>query len=402
MLSGEEENDIIGQLQLLIEVHPMTPTTEKIQSAPHNKNLAYRWILMLFLLLLVLVVWGSTPAYSSSVPNHENLQVNPSHTPLATSTPTRTSQPTATITPTSLSTSVATSPTIITVSAVRVYLRTGPSLNYSGNRRLTQGEQLLLLGRSSDDNWLYVKTSDGQDGWIEMRWLDLTGKNLDPDDFPVTTPSPPPPATINVSDGRVNLRTGPGNHYSFIRKLTYGDQLQLLGRLSDNTWLYVKTTNSEEGWVHTSAVDLTRINLNHVDYPTAVAPPTETATRVVLSGVEGRWIDIDLSEQTLRAYEGTELVGTFLVSTGINKYPTETGQYHIYVKYTSSLMHGPDYYLPDVPYSMYYSGDFSIHGTYWHHNFGTPMSHGCVNMDISEAEWLFNWSSIGTLVNIHR
>jgi lipoprotein-anchoring transpeptidase ErfK/SrfK len=139
-----------------------------------------------------------------------------------------------------------------------------------------------------------------------------------------------------------------------------------------------------------------------VDYPTAVAPPTETATRVVLSGVEGRWIDIDLSEQTLRAYEGSELVGSFLVSTGINKYPTETGQYHIYVKYLSSLMHGEDYYLPDVPYSMYYSGDFSIHGTYWHHNFGTPMSHGCVNMDISEAEWLFNWSAIGTLVNIHR
>jgi len=139
-----------------------------------------------------------------------------------------------------------------------------------------------------------------------------------------------------------------------------------------------------------------------VDYPTAVAPPTETATRVVLSGVEGRWIDIDLSEQTLRAYEGSELVGSFLVSTGINKYPTETGQYHIYVKYLSSLMHGEDYYLPDVPYSMYYSGDFSIHGTYWHHNFGTPMSHGCVNMDISEAEWLYNWASIGTLVNIHR
>lgn len=380
----------------------MTPISKNPPPLPRNKNLAYRWVLLVLLLLPLIIVWRITPVYSSYAPGHENLQINPSNTPLATSTPTRTSEPTATITPRPSSTSFTTSPTTVKVSAVRVYLRTGPSLNYSGSRRLTQGDPLILLGRSSDDTWLYVKTTDGQDGWIEMQWLDLTGINLDPDAFPVTTPSPPPPATIQVTDGRVNLRTGPGNYYSLIRKLAYGDQLQLLGRLSDKTWLFVKTTSGEEGWVQSGSVDLSKINLNHVDYPTAVAPPTETATRVVLSDVEGRWIDIDLSEQMLRAYEGTELVDSFLVSTGINKYPTEIGQYHIYVKYTSSLMHGPDYYLPDVPYSMYYSGDFSIHGTYWHHNFGTPMSHGCVNMDISEAEWLFNWSSIGTLVNIHR
>ena len=288
------------------------------------------------------------------------------------------------------------------VSAIRAHLRTGPSINFSPTRKLTQGEQLILLGRSSDNTWFYVKTSDGQDGWIEMRWVDLAGINQNYDDYPVKTPSPPPPRPITVSDSRVNLRTGPGPYYAFIRKLTYGDQLQLLGRLSDNAWLYVKTTNGEEGWIQPSSVDLTGINLNHVDYPTKVAPPTETATRVVLSGIEGRWIDVDLSEQMVRAYEGTELVGSFLVSTGINHYPTETGQYHIYAKYETSLMHGRDYYLPDVPYSMYYSGDFSLHGTYWHHNFGTPMSHGCINMDTRDAEWLYNWSSIGTLVNIHR
>jgi lipoprotein-anchoring transpeptidase ErfK/SrfK len=65
-------------------------------------------------------------------------------------------------------------------------------------------------------------------------------------------------------------------------------------------------------------------------------------------------------------------------------------------------MRGDDYFLPDVPFTMYYYGDFSIHGTYWHHNFGTPMSHGCVNMDTNDAEWLFNFASVGTLVNIHR
>jgi len=374
----------------------MIPTIEKIQSPPHKNNFANRWILIIVLVLPLLIIWGSTPAYSSYTPVHENLLVNPSLTPSATFTPTN--KPTATQTPTSFSTS----PITITVSAIRVHLRTGPSLNFSTTQKLTQGEQLTLLGRSSDNTWLYGKTSNGQDGWIEIRWVDLTGINLDTDDYPVKTPSPPPPRPITVSDSSVNLRTGPGAFYAFIRKLSYGDELQLLGRLSDNNWLYVATSYGEEGWLQTSSVYLGGVNLKHTDYPFKVAPPTETATRVVLTDVEGRWIDVDLSEQMVRAYEGTELVGSFLVSTGINKYPTETGKYKIYAKFESSLMHGPDYYLPDVPYSMYYSGDFSLHGTYWHHNFGTPMSHGCINMDTRDAEWLFNWSSIGTLVNIHR
>jgi lipoprotein-anchoring transpeptidase ErfK/SrfK len=176
----------------------------------------------------------------------------------------------------------------------------------------------------------------------------------------------------------------------------------LLGRLSDNTWLYVKTSDGQEGWIKTTWVDLAGINLDYDYHPVKTSPPTETSTPVVLVGIEGHWIDIDLSDQMLYAYDGIDLVASFLVSTGLDLYPTETGQYHIYVKMRYSDMHGNDYFLPDVPYSMYYSGDFSIHGTYWHHSFGTPMSHGCVNMDISDAEWLYNWSSVGTLVNIHR
>jgi len=216
------------------------------------------------------------------------------------------------------------------------------------------------------------------------------------------TRSSTPPATVLVSGNRVILRSGPGTNFSVIRMLSYADPLVLLGRSSDNTWLYVKTSDGQEGWVKVSLVNLARVDLHHDDYPFKMSPPTETSTPVVLKGIEDHWIDIDLSEQMLRAYDGTNLIASFLVSTGIDNYPTETGQYHIYDKYPIYTMTGNDYYLPDVPYSMFYSGDFSIHGTYWHHNFGTPMSHGCVNMDTKEAEWLYNWSSVGTLVNIHR
>jgi len=114
-----------------------------------------------------------------------------------------------------------------------------------------------------------------------------------------------------------------------------------------------------------------------------------------------RWIDVDLSQQMLYAYEGDTVVASFLVSTGVPAFPTVTGQYHIYIKLISTLMAGDGYYLPDVPYTMYFYKGYGIHGTYWHHNFGHPMSHGCVNMYTPDAKWMFYWASVGTLVNIH-
>ncbi|MBI9045200.1 MAG: L,D-transpeptidase [Anaerolineaceae bacterium] len=114
-----------------------------------------------------------------------------------------------------------------------------------------------------------------------------------------------------------------------------------------------------------------------------------------------KWIDINLSTQQLFAYVGNDIVNSFVVSTGTWEHPTVTGQYYVYVKYTYTDMAGPGYYLPDVPYTMYFYKGYGIHGTYWHNNFGTPMSHGCVNMRTDEAGWLFNWAYVGILVNIH-
>jgi lipoprotein-anchoring transpeptidase ErfK/SrfK len=65
-------------------------------------------------------------------------------------------------------------------------------------------------------------------------------------------------------------------------------------------------------------------------------------------------------------------------------------------------MSGPGYYLPDVPYVMYFYKDYGLHGTYWHHNFGTPMSHGCVNFPTVDAGWIFENSRVGTIVNVHQ
>ena len=142
-----------------------------------------------------------------------------------------------------------------------------------------------------------------------------------------------------------------------------------------------------------------------------IVPPTPTREYIppapgqkpvyASSGNGSRWIDVDLSNQMVYAYEGDVIVNSFLVSTGTWATPTVTGQYNIYVKYRSAKMSGPGYYLPNVPYIMYFYKGYGLHGTYWHNNFGTPMSHGCVNLRTDDAGWLFNWASVGTLVNVH-
>lgn len=118
-------------------------------------------------------------------------------------------------------------------------------------------------------------------------------------------------------------------------------------------------------------------------------------------GENDRWIDVNLSEQKVYAYEGYNHIETFTVSTGTWQYPTVTGTFNVYVMYRYADMSGPGYYLPNVPYVMYFYEGYGLHGTYWHNNFGTPMSHGCVNLRTEEAGWLFDFSYVGIVVNVH-
>lgn len=135
------------------------------------------------------------------------------------------------------------------------------------------------------------------------------------------------------------------------------------------------------------------------DTPAPFLPPAPVIPDGI--GEDEAWIDVNLTTQTVQAYYGSALQNTFIVSTGTWRYPTVTGQYRIYVKYRYADMAGPGYYLPDVPYVMYFYRGYGLHGTYWHDNFGTPMSHGCINLRTEEAGWLFDFASVGTLVNIH-
>ena len=117
---------------------------------------------------------------------------------------------------------------------------------------------------------------------------------------------------------------------------------------------------------------------------------------------EERWVEVDLSEQKLRAWEGNSLYLETPVSTGLPWWPTPTGEFRIWIKLRATKMEGGTgkyyYYLPNVPYVMYFENEntpgwrgFGLHGTYWHNDFGTPRSHGCVNLPTDVAKELYYW-----------
>lgn len=115
-----------------------------------------------------------------------------------------------------------------------------------------------------------------------------------------------------------------------------------------------------------------------------------------------QWIQIDLSDQRLTAWEGSTPVFSILVSTGRASDMTPTGVYAIENKYRTARMQGETYDIPDVPYTMYFSGSYAIHGAYWHNNFGAPVSSGCINVPVDGAAWLFDWAGTGTAVVVQN
>ena len=117
-------------------------------------------------------------------------------------------------------------------------------------------------------------------------------------------------------------------------------------------------------------------------------------------------IVVSLSDQWLYAYDDGELVFDAPVSTGKDGFETPTGDFAIYEKLPLQTMSGTigdeEYVVPDVPNVMYIYGGVALHGTYWHDLFGTGerMSHGCINLPLDAAEWLYEWADLGTPVTV--
>src|SRR5512143_3069357 len=139
----------------------------------------------------------------------------------------------------------------------------------------------------------------------------------------------------------------------------------------------------------------------------------QTTAETTLAGpvanppTSGKWVDVNLSRQIVTAYMGSTPIKTVLTSTGTRRHPTPTGLFRVWAKVKSQTMSGGsrrahDYYrLPGVPNIMYFFRGNALHGTYWHRNFGHPMSHGCVNLTLEDAAWFYSFGFVGMPVRVH-
>jgi hypothetical protein len=129
------------------------------------------------------------------------------------------------------------------------------------------------------------------------------------------------------------------------------------------------------------------VRASHVNEVTRQPAPAPHAQR--------RWIDVDLGEQTLTAYEGSRPVFATLVSSG-KAIGTPRGDYPIWAKASAVTMANQDYedspyFVHMVPWALFFQGHNALHGAYWHDRFGVRRSHGCVNLSPRDARWLFGW-----------
>ncbi|HRN50237.1 MAG TPA: L,D-transpeptidase family protein [Anaerolineales bacterium] len=213
--------------------------------------------------------------------------------------------------------------------------------------------------------------------------------------------------------------------FAWLRPPGVDDGLRFVSAAAANSIdsLLATSTPTETSTPTASSTPTATYTPTHTASPTATLTPTPTLTpsptpTVTLGadtsnlekhfvevprgvGPNERWIDVNLTNQTLEAYEGSVLIRSFVISSGRPATPTVTGTFKIWIKVRIQDMSGPGYYIRDVPWVMYFYGDYGIHGTWWHNNFGTPMSAGCVNMTTEDAQWMFNWASVGTTVQVH-
>ncbi|MBW4466314.1 MAG: L,D-transpeptidase [Pegethrix bostrychoides GSE-TBD4-15B] len=196
-------------------------------------------------------------------------------------------------------------------------------------------------------------------------------------------------------------------------KLRHGHYLFRRGMAAAaGAWVMLFLVGMAPGWAAAGETDSAEtdsaehsVSASETGSPKTPPPaPTEFIAAWIadLQQSSERWIQVDLSDQKLIAWEGDVPIYSAIVSTGRVGDWTPPGVYAVETKYRVTSMQGEGYNIPDVPYVMYFFGSYAIHGVYWHDNFGAPASRGCVGLEPEQAAWLFGWASEGTRVIVQE
>jgi hypothetical protein len=173
-----------------------------------------------------------------------------------------------------------------------------------------------------------------------------------------------------------------------------GPEDPLLGRMNRYDFFEIyDAVEDEEGWLWYDLGDGRWLRQTEVSIIDVKQRPADV-------GENEYWVEVDLYEQTLAAYEGDRMVFATLISSGLNRWPTREGLFQVFDRWAKNKMSGAEgqvdyYFIEDINHIMYFDEltGIGLHGAFWHDRFGFKHSHGCVNMPPSDAEWVFNWSA---------
>ncbi|MCO5221084.1 MAG: L,D-transpeptidase [Thermomicrobiales bacterium] len=281
---------------------------------------------------------------------------------------------------------------LVKVSRPTVHCRAWMSMAAPVRITLRRGAYAVLLSdpvRSCGRIWVKVRhRKSSVEGYLATQYLELVERRGQPTLLEPQTPeldeheSASRPGDLFITSTRVNLRTGPGRRNPLagtiephLLGLVLSDPVQV----DDISWIQAQFRHAS-GWI------------------------ASQFTRRVSRGQ--RWIEVDLESQTLVAWDDTNPVYAAPVSTGKPGFGTPTGVFTISTRYPArqliARVNDEFWDIPGVPWVMVFrEGGFYIHGVYWHDDFGTPVSHGCVTLAVADAEWLYEWAQTGTRIWIH-
>lgn len=238
--------------------------------------------------------------------------------------------------------------------------------------------------RTLDAGFNFLTTFNTQDGWTQINlneWVPtaaLTNSNYIVSEFTgIFLPEAPLEYTVGWVLGNVYASDYPGGPALETNELFYRYKL-----------VHIFDTYELDGWRWYQVGPDQWIEQRHMAKYVPISRPAEVDT--------GKWINIDLYEQVLTVYEGEMPIFVTLISSGLPRWPTYEGLFHINYRKTREQMSwgtpGDDfYYLEEVPWTMYFDQGRALHGAYWHNGLGYRRSHGCVNMSITDAHWLYYW-----------
>ncbi len=227
----------------------------------------------------------------------------------------------------------------------------------------------------------YVSISNSQGGWLEInpgQWVrESDTAPVTPSSFSGVFVDPNAPYTMAWMLYPVRPSSYPGGpENTDLARIPRYTRLNIYHSVEVDGWRWYLV--GPEQWVK-------QVNVGKVLY---IDRP---------EGVKGRWFAVDLYEQVLVAYENDTPVFATLVSTGLPEWETNEGTFTTWARVANAPMSGAEgqedfYSLENVPWTLYFDNDISLHGTYWHDGFGYRHSHGCVNLTLTDSYWIFHWS----------